>query len=543
MPKPRVYGPKILELLNKGPLTRPEITKKLKIDRKTVGDNLKWAEKKNLINSVLGKYHITPLGKYHLTRGKLDTDSSEVLTDSVSFEVVSQIIDSLNIREESPKGKCTIQMEDAKKIKELDDKTIYSERFITHDGLGLPENDTYLKQAVADVVDIILDFRAKAKGALTILDQELRDQATVFNTDIRYPGFDYRKRYEDLADINFAVLIEFEGKKWVESQISTNLENSLDNSLEVNRELYVQSLRKLRLSDLNIRISKAIYNIMGGSGRKALTEKSLEANRLFYSTDALRDYIRNWFKVYQVDQLHMEDIIQKGFESGYFEIEEQKFYHLKFNKAKKLRFFNSIPLNNHLWPSNTEDIQGQSKNQISEAGNFSGIDDIISKVSSELDLFEKALFDLLTKLVERIEKAKMQDKVVDTSQIRTGKQPLHLINAENALGQLFYIFHTVVNAYILRFMKLTEKGIVDEQLQSKGLLLIITKLANMRKAVRQALNSFHGGRLNTLFYDNIYDKKMIQGHANAFKDAGIMEEVEPLLHSVAQIYEKVELGS
>jgi hypothetical protein len=117
------------------------------------------------------------------------------------------------------------------------------------------------------------------------------------------------------------------------------------------------------------------------------------------------------------------------------------------------------------------------------------------------------------------------------------------LNAENALSQLFYIFHTVVNAYILHFTKLTEKGIVDEQLQSKGLLLIITRLANMQKAVRQALNSFHGGRLNSLFYDNIYDEKMIQDHANIFKDAGITEEVEPLLQSVAQIYRKVELGT
>ncbi|HEX5976080.1 MAG TPA: hypothetical protein VFY68_02320, partial [Nitrososphaeraceae archaeon] len=214
---------------------------------------------------------------------------------------------------------------------------------------------------------------------------------------------------EDLAAIDFAVLIEFKGKKWVESQNSTNLESSLENSLEANRELYVQTLQKIRSADRDIRINKAIYNIMGGSGRKTLTEKSLGANHLFNSSTAVRDYIRNWFRVYQVDQLHMEDIIQKGFESGYFEIEEKKFYHLKFNKSKKLQFFNSLPLNNHLWPSNAEDIQGQSKNQISEAGNFSGIDDIVSKISSELDLFEKAFFDLLTKLVERIEKAKMQD--------------------------------------------------------------------------------------------------------------------------------------
>lgn len=130
MPRLRKYGPKILELLNKELLTRPEITKKLGIDRKTVWDNLKWAEKKRLIRSNdQGKYHLTPLGKSYI-------DSFEMPTESASFEVSSQIIDSLKIREDSPKAKCTIQMEEAKKIKELDNKTVYYERFITHDGLG-----------------------------------------------------------------------------------------------------------------------------------------------------------------------------------------------------------------------------------------------------------------------------------------------------------------------------------------------------------------------------------------------------------------------
>src|SRR5215216_956488 len=194
----------------------------------------------------------------------------------------------------------------------------------------------------------------------------------------------------------------------------------------------------------------------------------------------------------------MENIIQKAFKSGYFTIEKKKFYHLKFNKAKKLQFFNSIPLNNHLWPSNTEDIQGQSKNQKSGAGNILG-NDIVSKMSSELKLFEKAFFDLLTKLIKRFENAKISDRVIDTSQIRNGKQPLHLIAAENSLKRLFYIFHTVVNAYILRFMKIATEKIVDERIQPQVYHIGITKLAEMRKAVYQALNSFHGGRLNILF--------------------------------------------
>lgn len=534
MSRVRIHITKILKLLDKEPMTRSEITKKLKINRKIVGDNLVWANRKNLIHSDgTGKYHLTPLGKSC-------AGSSETPPDSVSFEVASQIIDSLKIGEVSPKAKCTIQMKDAKKIKKLDNKTIYYERFITHDGLGLPENNTYLKQAIAEVVDVILDFRAEARGALTVLDQELRDKATVFNTDTYYPGFDNRKRYMDLAATDFAVLIEFKGKKWVESQNSTNLESSLENSLEANRESYEQSLRKVRLVDRNIRISKAIYNIMGGSGRRTLTEKSLEANRLFYSRTALRDYIRNWFRVYQVDQLHMEDVIQKALKSGYFKIEKKKFYHLKFNKAKKLQFFNSIPLNNHLWPSNTEDIQSQSKGQKSGAGNILGMsDEIISKISSELDLFEKAFFDLLTKLVKQFEEAKIYDKVVDTSQIRDGKQPFYLIAAENSLFQLLDIFRIVQNAYMKYFVKLSTNMTINEHIKSEVFLNVITKLADMRKAVYQALNSFHGGRFNLYFNGNVYHE-MLRRSARVFNDAGIRAEADPLLQSLEQIHRNLD---
>jgi hypothetical protein len=406
-------------------------------------------------------------------------------------------------------------MEDAKRIQELDDKTIYSERFITHDGLGLPENDTYLKQAVGEVVDVILDFRAKTKGALTILDQELRDKATVFNTDTYYPAFDYRKRYEDIAATDFAVLIEFKGKKWVESQNSTNLEDSL----EANRELHVQTLKKIRSADRNIRISKAIYNIMGGSGRRTLTEKSLEANRLFYSNPTLKDYIRNWFRVFQVDQL--EDIIQKGFKLGYFEIEKKKFYHLKFNKAKKRQFFSSIPLNNHLWPSDTED-------------NILGVDDILSEISNKLDLFEKVFFNLLTKLVERFEKAKMQGKVVDTIQIRNEKQPLHLIAMEKSLFQLLDIFNRVQNVFMQYFVRLSAEKAFDRNKQSNIFLIVTTKLANMRKAVHQVLSSFHGGRFNLYLTKNFYPK-MLKRSASLFNNAGMREEAKPLLKSLVQI--------
>jgi hypothetical protein len=77
-----------------------------------------------------------------------------------------------------------------------------------------------------------------------------------------------------------------------------------------------------------------------------------------------------------------------------------------------------------------------------------------------------------------------------TGQIRNGKQPLRIKAAEDSLFQLLYIIHTVEKAYILRFMKLATRKIVDEHVLSKVYLVVITKLAEMRKTVYQALSSF-----------------------------------------------------
>ena len=120
------------------------------INRKTEYENYKEAEKNGWIEpNELGKYHITALGKSVI-------DLSETPVDSISFELASQIIDIIKMNSERPKAKCTVVIKNAKKIKELDDNTVHFERFITHDGLGLAENNTYLKASAAALVDSIL---------------------------------------------------------------------------------------------------------------------------------------------------------------------------------------------------------------------------------------------------------------------------------------------------------------------------------------------------------------------------------------------------
>jgi hypothetical protein len=66
----------------------------------------------------------------------------------------------LNLRPDRPTAKCTIEIKNAAKIKELDSQTVAKKRFLTKDELWLPDNNTNLKAAMAAVVDSILDLKA-----------------------------------------------------------------------------------------------------------------------------------------------------------------------------------------------------------------------------------------------------------------------------------------------------------------------------------------------------------------------------------------------
>src|SRR5215469_8733581 len=130
---------RMIELLDKKRMSLGQIRRTLKIGRST-----EW----RIINEAFDRRWIEKdsLGKYRLTRlGKINVDTAENPTDSSSLEAKSQIIDFLNLRAGRPTAKCTIEIENAYKIKQLDSQTEAQKRFLTHDGLWLSENNTNLK--------------------------------------------------------------------------------------------------------------------------------------------------------------------------------------------------------------------------------------------------------------------------------------------------------------------------------------------------------------------------------------------------------------
>jgi hypothetical protein len=319
---------RLLILLNKKSRSQGEIRTTLKIDRKTAYRIIKEASDRRWIkNDSLGKYHLTSLGK-------INVGTAEKPTDSSSLEVQSQVIDFLNLRPDRPTAKCTIEVENADKINELDSQTQAEKRFLTFDGLWLPENNTNLKASVAAVVDSILDLKAKQMGLFTMLDEEFRQRLTTSNFNVYFPGYDALKRYGNLAGTKFSVLIEFDGKEWASEQDFEELEKKIEERREYLSE-------NIGLIDERAGFNKAIYNLLSGGG---LWTAKLQANHLFNSPGELKEYLTNHFKVNGIrDENKLKIIVKNAFDTGFFSVEKMPLSYLKVRKDRELEFLNSLP--------------------------------------------------------------------------------------------------------------------------------------------------------------------------------------------------------
>jgi hypothetical protein len=331
MAKPKRVIIEVLKLLNEKPLKKRDIRTSLGINRKTEYKNLEDAIQKRWVElDDLGFYHITTLGKRH-------TESLNIPSASFNLEAYPQALGFLPIHSEIPKVNCVIEVEKADKIKEYDQATEAKKRFLTNDGLWIPENDTNLKASVACVVDSLLDNVAKNKGLFTMLDEEFRKETTVFNFRDRLPGYDYKKRLKDLARTNFQILIEYKGEEWVQRQNFENMEKDLENS----QQSYDRYLDDVAKWNKRKKINKAI-EMIDHTNYKA-HEHRLQNDGLFETEEDAKSFISKFLKRFKYkNEKEIKQITDESINSGLLKITKREFYCLELNKEKLSEFFKSI---------------------------------------------------------------------------------------------------------------------------------------------------------------------------------------------------------
>ena len=295
MAKPKKSLLKLLRLLHKKPMTKGEVRIPLKVNRKTVYVNVEEAlEKRWIEEDELKRYHLTQLGKLIIdtSRGKP--------TDSTVFEVSSKVIDPIALMPNRPTAKCTLIIKDADKIKELDDKTASYKPFI----LEYRENATIIRSALANVIDSILDLRAKDKGLYTVSDSQLAESLSVFNIETNFPGYDYLKRNINLANDKFKILIEFDGKKWVKTQKF----NDLKKQHEGNLKFYKEASERIRLQERKMRINNAIQLLDSN-----LTKDRLQDLHLFGTEAESKEFVYKSFQLDEKDDNKLNELVKNAF--------------------------------------------------------------------------------------------------------------------------------------------------------------------------------------------------------------------------------------
>jgi hypothetical protein len=397
-------------------------------------------------------------------------------------------------------------------------------RFLTHDGLWLPENNTNLKASIAAVVDSILDLKAKQMGLFTILDEEFRQRLTTSNLNVYFPGYDALKRYETLAKTKFSVLIEFDGEKWASKQDFEDLEKRMETRTEFFSE-------NIHLTDQRVGFNKAIYNLLSGGD---LWTAKLHANHLFRSREELKEYLTNHFKINGITNKNQLDIILKnGFGTGFFSEEEMTLYQLNVRKNKELQFVKSLPFLDCMSISKRQ--QTKVTDTVNQKLEIIRYDDIIPIISKELEYFEKAFINRLAKIREKFEVVSLSDMLHPTA---TPQLPV----VRSSLLELISIFHEVLSTYTYRSIIVWPIKIKDKDILNKVYSILFAKIAHIRVMVSQTLEFFYGGEFNKIFEDyaaiSIYRTKSLLNHVKVFKNSDMGKESKELTDAFWNIHKE-----
>ncbi|MGH9983472.1 MAG: hypothetical protein ACRD8W_05885 [Nitrososphaeraceae archaeon] len=536
MAKPRKFLKKLLMMLNEGAITYQEIRKSSDVSRKTVWKNIRKARQLGFIDQdEIGKYFLTDWGKTNL-------GSVERPVDSFQIEVPSQIIGRLRTKHMRPTAEFTIVMNGAKKIKKLDDETVDIERFLTSDGSGLIENNTYLKAAAEVIIDTILDLKAKDIGLKTILDHDFREVRSPFNQETIFPTYDYLKRYEQLAATTFKVLIEFDGGKWIQSQNFSEIEGEIEAHRQDRKEIY----QYIRSMDLSKRVNKVICAL---GATNILSERSLEALRLFQTRDQLKEFIYNCFKLYSriENEEKLRIIVSKALELGYIKYETRKFKHLKLNKSKKAEFLE------YLWQLERRDDSFQEANltttdlrddtEDNHVNNrYENHEVMIKEVVAEIEMFENSFLNLIIKLKDRFDKAQYYD-LYKERELSVATCKTHLANVQlyaDSLQEVLRLFHSKLLLYLLRSIIFWPRRIHNKRVLNKLNSVVFSKITEACNLLREALTFEAGDEFNGYLDAHILRKIDVTtdlfNYAKQMSDPIIEKECQSILNSITHVY-------
>src|SRR5215471_18271389 len=533
MAKQKKVLQRLLRLLNDRPMTQHEIRSRLKVDRRTVYENCKEGSSRGWIahDNELKIYHLTVVGKALIS-------AKDLLYDSVSFEAYSQTLyPSYASLKDKPKASCRLYINDASRLKKIDDETYNAARFLSMGYYGLSENGTAMQAASGRLVDEILDIKARDMLLQSKLDYQYADEVTLFNIENMPPGYDTLRRFQKLAaETKFLFVIEFDGKIWAKNQNFRNVE--ADRIKTIN--LFKESLSEYR----SLELTKKLDWIISMLTKDSPTKRTYESLQMFSTKKASIEYVYEWFRKYHVirDERKLRELVRKAFSSGLFKLEKETFYCIKVDLRNRKKFYDSL-ISNHKILDNlqTNDFtyvsKGLENNSTAHVIDYD-TENIIEVELNKLETFEQLFFNLFLKVRQEIDEAivlyysSTPPKEENTSRYR---------KAIRLLNELLDIFYEMMSVYTNYSPIRWSKAIQNKDKLEKLFSAVFSKIAKMRIRLSDAIASFSSHNFSSLAEQyisrNIYASEKLINHISTFNDSDVGKDSEPLLDCLWKIYD------
>ena len=175
------------------------------------------------------------------------------------------------------------------------------------------------------MIDSIFGTLEDDLGLFTVRDGKLAENS-ISSYEDQFPGYDFLRRYKNLANTDFKLLIEYNGKKWLKPQRLNELERKINGM----RKSFNNYHGKILSRDRRRRINDALVSLF------QIREDSFKLVHLFLEEQDIMEYLYKHFEFYGEKNNNLEEIVNKAFVCGLFQTDEKILSYLKVNPEKGL---------------------------------------------------------------------------------------------------------------------------------------------------------------------------------------------------------------
>jgi hypothetical protein len=170
-------------------------------------------------------------------------------------------------------------------------------------------------------------------------------------------------------------------------------------------------------------------------------------------------------------------------------------------------------------------------------------------VRLELEKFESAYFDLFNKSLVELDTEHISATLARKTSPNDASMSIEFLEKLGRLvGNLFYIFYSMVDAYLFRFLFIWSQKISDQQVLQQLYSMVFSKIADMQTRISESFKSTTLRDINNFTAPFVVEKfrgsREFEGskgsrtfvrYLDSFKEFGLEKEIEAVIDSLWKI--------